>query len=161
MTRDLLGMPTEPSEEQLRRFGRSFKLRVIQEDTNGAKCGDPTKCVIVRAIRRERGLKPDEHCRVDSNAVTITSGDFIWSYHVTKSALQLVCNFDQIGEQRGEAAARAAMPRRVTFLMTYFKWRRKPPPRPARSPSTTVRAPRAPRTVGLARHNPRKRYVGI
>jgi hypothetical protein len=160
MTRDLFGMPTDPSQEELRKFAKSFKLHVTQKDVDGAKCGDPANCIIARALLRQLSC---EYVTVNANEAKIKNGAFFYYHHTPTPALHLVQNFDEIGAREGEVKARAAMPRRITFLMKFLKIRRVPPPRPPMNPEQKAqrKGTSTPRAPGLVRYNRRKRYVGI
>jgi hypothetical protein len=100
---------------------KTITLRVRRADLAKAKCANPKYCALAIAIDRQLGLAGRGNVHVDANEAAWTEADGSRvHYHQPAKAAGYVRTFDEIGAEKGEEIARAAMPEDY-FTLTFLR----------------------------------------
>jgi hypothetical protein len=138
--------------------GDKIILHILKQDIRISKCRDSTHCVIVNSARRQFALPAKSVIKADANRVSVPDNQFRYDFQPAPNAVAYVRTFDEVGEKKGEEAAREAMPEKNVVLIYVGKRDRRSPEQRARERQHK----RDRRAAGVPRspHKPLLRYVG-
>lgn len=138
-------------------------LKTTDADIAVAVCANRRRCLLAQAVDRQLALGGRGYIKVDANGLAYTKDKQRHTWHLPKTAVLSLRQFDEIGEHEGQIAARAAM-RPASYRLIHVKSAPIPPPASrARKDKINARRNRIAaeeRAQGIVRRT-YKRYVGL
>ena len=153
---DRLNPSTEPFTK--------IRFQTAIADIHKADCGQPANCMGAVCINRTLGLGGKGYISFEANEVRLTKDGYRYIFRPFRNALEMLRDFDELGERYGEAEARQMMDLRE-FMLELISVATIPAKasRARKDQINRLRNARAAerRAIGLPAQEPNKRYSGV
>jgi hypothetical protein len=142
---------------------KTMVLQIADDDIATAVCGNRRRCVLAQALDRQLSLAGRGYIKADASGVRYNCQGYRQWFALPQPAIDMLRNFDEVGEKQGTMAARATITPGTSFKLTFIR-QSKIPPKACRERMDQINRRRnqiaaEERTQGIIRRK-RKRYTG-